>query len=410
MADKAYQIAFNGTAADDSFYGDVVSLSVEESAIKSGTFRLQLTSRLQDDGSWGYLDDPRLAVFNQVTIRIGFSGGGGLAAAVGALTGSADSNAGLSTVCDGYITGVKLDLGSGSGTTFVEVTGMDTGVLLSMEEKIATWPNMTDSEIAQQILSTYGVPLQADSTATTHQEEDTTVVQRGTDLQFVRDLARRNGMEFYFQTDDTSGTVTGYFRAPQLDGTPQPDLAIQFGDQTNLKSFAVQLSGRRPLNVKTQQMDIKSNSANSAQVTDTALTKLGASDANTLIGGPLGSLVTPQDASAQLLVLGTPTSDATELQTIAQALRDEAGWLITANGEINSEAYQNVLRPHQLVLVKGAGKAFSGKYYVTHVRHVVKADGSWAQTFEARRNARDVDGSEQFGGGSGLSLPGVGSL
>ena len=41
-----------------------------------------------------------------------------------------------------------------------------------------------------------------------------------------------------------------------------------------------------------------------------------------------------------MLVLGPPTSDATELQTIAQAVRDEAGWFITAQGEINGDAYQ----------------------------------------------------------------------
>ena len=71
-------------------------------------------------------------------------------------------------------------------------------------------------------------------------------------------------------------------------------------------------------------MDIAANSPNTAQVSDTQLTKLGDKDANTLIGGPLGSLVTPKDAPAQMLVLGPPTSDATEMQTIVQAVRDEA--------------------------------------------------------------------------------------
>ena len=103
------------------------------------------------------------------------------------------------------------------------------------------------------------------------------------------------------------------------------------------------------------------------------MAKLGDKDANTLIGGALGSLVTPKDAPAQMLVLGPPTSDATELQTIAQAVRDEAGWFITASGEINSDAYQTVLRPHRLVLVKGAGTPYSGKYYVTRVVHEMKA-------------------------------------
>jgi phage protein D len=407
MATKAYQISFGGTAAGNDFYGDVVSLTVEESTAAASAFSLRLISRLQENGSWGYLDDDRLALFNPVSIRMGFTGGGGTAAALGSLLGGGSGDGGgLSTVFDGYVTAFKLNLSADPANNFVEVSGMDSSVLMSMEEKIATWPNLSDSDIAEQIVGAYGLAVQADSTSTTHQEDDTTIVQRGTDLQFVRDLARRNGMEFYFETDD-GGTVNAYFRAPQLAGDPQPDLAVQFGDQTNLKSFSAHLSGLRPLSVKTEQMDIQANSANSAQVSDVSLPQLGANDADALVSGPLGSLVTPQDALAQTLVLGPPTSDATELQTIAQAVRDEAGWFINATGEIDSDAYQSVLRPRRLVLVKGAGTAFSGKYYVTKVTHEVKADGSYAQTFEARRNARDVDGSEQFGqSGSGLPIAG----
>jgi len=373
-----------------------VSLMVEENTATAGTFRLQISIRLQDDGTWTYLDDDRLALFNPVAIKVGFTQGGGLAAAVGSLLGGGDSNDGLKTVFDGYITNVDVDIDSDAANTFITVSGMDTSVLMSLEEKIATWPNMADSDIVQQIVGNYGVQVTADTTATVHQEDDTTIVQRGTDIQFVRDLAQRNGLEFYFETDD-SGTINAYFREPQLSDTTQPDLAIQFGDQSNLKNFSAHLSGQRPLNVKTEQMDVTANSPNSAQVSDTQLTKLGASDANTLIGVPLGSLVTPKDAPAQMLVLGPPTSDATELQTIAQAVRDEAGWLITANGEINSDAYQNVLRPHGLVLVKGAGTTYSGKYYVTRVVHEINHEGDYIQRFEARRNARDLDGSEQFG-------------
>jgi hypothetical protein len=107
-------------------------------------------------------------------------------------------------------------------------------------------------------------------------------------------------------------------------------------------------------------------------------------------------------------VLGSPTSDAAEMQTFVQAIRDEAGWLITASGEINGEAYQSVLRPRRLVMVKGAGSVYSGKYYVTRVVHEMNHEGDYIQRFEARRNARDLDGTEQFGGsGSGLAIPGI---
>jgi len=215
-------------------------------------------------------------------------------------------------------------------------------------------------------------------------------------------------MEFYFETDSSSGDVTAYFRQPQLTGTPQPDLAIQFTSQSNLKSFTARLDGQRPLSVKTQQIDIQTGSPNSAQVGSTQLSELGATGSDSLIGDQLGSLVTPQDTQAQMLLLATPTSDATELQTIAQAVRDESAWVISASGEVNTDAYQNVLRPHRLVLIKGAGKPYSGKYYVNRVVHELKAEGTYTQNFEARRNARDIDGSEDFGGsGLGIAIPGV---
>ena len=407
MAEKAYEISFNDEAVDEDFYGDVESLMVEENSTMASTMRMRLAITLDDNGVWDYLDDSRLEVFTKVAVRVGFTGGAGLAGALSSALGGGGDD-GLERVFTGYITAVNPTWGSEPGSTHLEIEAMDTSVLMSLEEKIATWPNLSDSDIVQQIVSGYGVTANIDPTPTVHQENDTTIVQRTTDIQFVRDLAQRNGLEFYFETDKDSGEVTAFLRAPQLEGSPQPDLAIQFGEESNLKNFAAHVIGQRPLNVKTQQIDVKANSPNSAKAGDTQLTKLGDTDANTLIGGPLGALVTPKDTLAQMLLLATPTSDATELQTMAQAVRDEAAWLITASGEINSDAYQTVLRPHRMVLVKGAGSRYSGTYYVTQVTHELTADGTYSQKFEARRNARDLDGSEQFGGsGLGLPIPGL---
>jgi phage protein D len=416
MAQKSFQLTFDGTSAADSFYGDVVSLSIQEDITMATSMTLQLVTSLQSDGSWSHLQDDQLSLFTHVQAKVGFSGGEGLAGALsaavsavsGALGSSSSSDSGLVPLFDGYITSVKVNLSSDPTGSIVEVSAMDSCVLMSLEEKVAPWTNMTDSDIVQQIVSAYVDTVQADTTSTLHQDNETTLIQRGSDIQFVRELAARNGKEFYFETDTTSGEVTAYFQAPQLTGTPQPDLAIQFGDQSNLKNFSAHLDGQRPLSVKAQQLDIRAGSPNSVQIGDTQYTELGATDSNTLLGGQLDSLITPQDTQAQMLLVATSTSDSAELQTIAQAVRDEAAWVITATGEINSDAYQAVLRPHRLVLVKGAGTPYSGKYYVSRVHHELKADGTYTQSFEARRNARDVDGSETFGGsGLGIAIPGV---
>ena len=194
---------------------------------------------------------------------------------------------------------------------------MDTSVLMSLEEKIATWPNMADSDIVQQIVSAYGVDVQADRTPTVHQENDTTIVQRGTDIQFVRELAQRNGMEFYFETDTDSGDVVAYFRPPQLDGhaAARPRHPVRRREQPAQLLGAARRSTCRST-VKTQQMDVQAEQPNIGAGRRHAARQARATRTPTaLIGEPLGSLVTPQDAQAQMLLLGPPTSDATELQT-----------------------------------------------------------------------------------------------
>jgi len=406
MADKAYQIFFGDEAVEQEFYGEVDSLTVEENSDMASTLHLRLALTKREDGSWEPLDDERLAPYKKISAKIGFQSGEGLAGALGAALGGS-GNDGLEPVFDGYVTAASLSLGSQPSETFLDVSAMDSSVLMSLEEKVARWPNLSDSEIVQQIVAAYGVTVEADATGTVHQENDTTIVQRGTDLQFVRNLARRNGLEFYFETNKDTGAITAFLRAPQLDATPQADLAIQFGAASNLVSFNARLSALRPLNVKTSQTDIKTAGANFGDAAGTQRAPLGALDDNTLVGGTLGALVTPKEAAAQTLALGPPSSDPGELRTIAQAVRDEAAWFISASGEINSDAYQAVLRPRRLVLIKGAGSQYSGKYYVTRVTHEIRGGGEYAQHFEGRRNARDVDGSEQFGGdGLGLPVPG----
>ena len=271
MADKSYQIELDGEAVDEDFYGDVLSLTVEENTATASSMQLRLRMTLQDDGTWSYLEDDRLSLFQKVKVSIGFTSGQGLAGALGGLTGGNDK---LAPLFEGYITAVAPSFDSQQGNSTLDVQAMDTSVLMSLEEKAATWPNLADSDIVQQILGGYGVQTKIDATPTTHQENDTTITQRGTDIQFVRDLAQRNGVEFYFETDKDSGDVTAFFRAPQLDGAPQPDLAIQFGDESNLRSFSARLTSQRPLSVKMQQIDVKANSPNTGQAGDLKHTKL----------------------------------------------------------------------------------------------------------------------------------------
>ena len=133
MADKAYQLFFGDEAVEQEFYGDVDSLTVEEHSDMASTLHLRLALTKREDGSWEILDDERLAPYKKISAKIGFQSGEGLAGALGAALGGS-GNDGLEPVFDGYITAANLSLGSQPSETFLDVSAMDTCVLMSLEE------------------------------------------------------------------------------------------------------------------------------------------------------------------------------------------------------------------------------------------------------------------------------------
>jgi phage protein D len=286
---------------------------------------------------------------------------------------------------------------------YFEVRGLDASVLMTLEEKIVAWPNLSDGDIATQILSGYGLVPDVTSTNPVHQDTDITVMQRGTDLQFLRSLARRHGFEVGVERDFVSGVVTGYFREPNLAGNPQKTLAVAFGEQSSLSSFEVSVDSLRPLAAEADQIDVKGKAVGTGTATGLQLAAIGDRDLAALAGDTAAGLVSPKDTVGKVWLAADPTSDATELAGLAQAVCDEAGWLATARGDIRSDVYGTVLRANRLVLVRGAGSRYSGAYYVTSVTHRLAAAGEYEQHFEARRNALGLSGGEDFGGGSGPS-------
>ena len=82
-------------------------------------------------------------------------------------------------------------------------------------------------------------------------------------------------------------------------------------------------------------------------------------------------------------------------------MNDEAEWFIEGRGEVDTVIYGAALEAGKLVPVKGVGEAFSGIYYITHVKHKFDLE-RYMQQFTARRNASAPLGPSDFGGGRSL--------
>jgi hypothetical protein len=370
MAYDSLQIAIAGTEAAD-IYPDLLSLEVELDEELAGMFRLTVALQLHADGSWSYLDDDRLVPWQRVVITAGLA---------------SDTEQLLS----GYITHLRPCFTDGLDQCQLEIWGMDASVLMDRDDVLRDWPNKKDSDIAQEVFQSYRLTPQVTDTGVIHDEAVSTIIQRETDIRFLRRLALRNGYECFVDG------ATGYFQPPAVDGSPQPVLAVQFGDQTTVTRFALEVNALAPSNVTMFQVDRLNKQVLDASADSLALRQLGAKPISSFLAGDM----TPgQVYLGQAVTTGLP-----EMTALCQELYDRSNWFVTGEGEVDANGYGNVLKPRGIVLIKGVGETHSGMYYISHVTHSFTADG-YTQRFTVKRNALAPTGSENFAAGTGL-LPG----
>jgi len=354
---------------DDTDASDILlsltEMEIEDDHRLTSSFRIKLAIDLLGDGTWNCLDDERLALWKKLSIKV----------TVG------DEEAEL---IKGYITHIKPHI-EDEENSYVVVMGLDGSCLMGLEEKIKDWPNKTDSDIATEILQSYSLEAQVDAVDVVHEDTVSTIIQRETDIRFLKRLARRNGFDCFVKGD------TGYFSKPAFTDEPQPLLASNFGGETNLLSFAAALNALRPTKVAMSQIDTVAKEIVAADVEEGDQKKLGRDGAL--------SLTVPNGNSSKMFVKQAVATSQAEMENLCVAFLDEAEWFIQAEGKINTAVYGSVLQTRKLVPIKGVGESFSGVYYVTNVKHTF-SDGNYFQSFIGRRNALAPSGESDFSGAS----------
>ena len=362
-----FSIEIDGEEVSD-LYPDLDFLEVEQDDDLANMFKLRLLIRQQSDSTWSHLDDERLVAWKAVTVTAGFESG-------------------TEELLSGYITHVKPHFDPDPNLCTVEIWGMDGSVLMDQEEKLKDWPDKKDSDIAAEIFGLYNFAPDVEDTVVIHDEAMSTIIQRETDMQFLKRLALRNGYECFVH-----GT-RGIFRKPFIDEQPQPVLAIHFGDKTNVSRFSLEVNSLAPTNVAMFQVD-RSNK----EIIDVAIERslqfpLGATDSPSLLGRGVdpGKIYIGMNAAT-----GNP-----EMTALCQGLFHQAEWFVSGEGEVTSDLYGHVLQPRKPVTIKGIGETYSGVYYVTHVTHSFTSSG-YTQFFRVKRNALMPTGAEDFSASAGL--------
>jgi phage protein D len=271
--------------------------------------------------------------------------------------------AGGTTHClvKGPVYGQQIRFDQSGGGSTLTVLGADTSIKLDREDKVAAWSDLTDSDAASSILSQAGYVPDVESTPAGHLETKHTLIQRETDLAFLRRLARRNGSFFWISCDE-AGVETAHFKRPPLGGQAALDLVMHLTDpRPNVTTLEISWDVERPTSTSAAEVDLSDKSVISGDAASSPLTPLG--------GTALGDVVT----DARVVHVRAPVDDNGDLQARSEGALIEASFFVKTSGATTLGNLGNVLRAHTLVNLRGVGSRHSGLWFCSAVRHSIDA-------------------------------------
>lgn len=367
---STFQLLLDGEPADEGLYTVMGTLEVEENADLPGAIRLNLPLDATAEGDLTYAGEARFGPFANLAVVV------------------AVEDQPPECIFDGYVLAHKLHLQTGVTASTLQVWGQDASWLMNLEEKVHEWVDMTDADVANAIFEDYGITPAAENSeddSPAHTEAGHTLMQRASDIQFLRNLARRNGKLCRVAARREPGDLAGYFARPVLDAEPSVTLKLNDPVSWNVEALELEWDVMRPSAVQARQALFSDDAAEGIGVdlTDSGLDLLDERGLADFAGETMSVRLT------------APVDDAGELTLRAQSLLREAGWFVRCEGEADVSRLNAVLRVGQIVQIEGIGTLHSGNYYVWSVRHTISADAH-RMKFVLLRNAV---GPEPGGGG-----------
>lgn len=354
-----YQVRFGMSAAPPDFYPDVARLEVEESADQPGALSLELPT-VARDGELTWVGDARVGPYANIAVVV------------------TPDRGDPQCLFDGYVLGHNVRVPAGPTGATVEIYGQDAGVLMGLTETVKEWSGRTDSQVAADIFAKYHItPAAANSrdTAPAHTPDGHTLMQRGTDLHFLRSLARRTGRWFRVYSGTAAGQRNGWFAPPDLSGSPVATIVVNDDATRTTQVLDFAWNVTHPTAVRARQASLTDADQNgiSADTSDSGLRALADRGLAAFAG---------QDRTLLL----TAAADADELPYRAGGVLREAAWFTHCTGTADAGVLGTVLRVGDLVTVAGCGALLSGRYLVRRVRHQLTAQAH-VMSFELVRNA-----------------------
>src|SRR5258708_3077483 len=284
----------------------------------AGAIQFSLPVSRTDQADLAFVSDSRLQPFTNIAVVV--------------------TPEGQSAECifDGFLLSQKLHIQTGVVNSSLQVWGQDSSWLMNLEEKAREWVDVTDAAVANSIFGEYGITPASENTeddSPSHTEDGHSLMQRASDIQFLRRLARANGKICRVACNGQPGQRTGFFAKPKLDGDPVVTLTLNDpAGAWTVQALDVEWDVTRPSAVTARQALFNDDDPDGASgdTSDSGLALLEERGLADFSGKPM------------TVMLAAPVDDAQELTLRAKSVLREAGWVVRCEGETDGSRLRPV--------------------------------------------------------------------
>lgn len=278
---------------------------------------------------------------------------------------------------DGPIVNVETAMYNEPGRSMLTLVVSDDSFFLHRDETVSGFQGVSDDQIAEQIYDQ--VPQIAstdiDSVTAPSNPGFNTTMLRGTQMEFLKQLAKRQHMHAYVACGSSPGQSIGCFK---FDPDPTKDYGLApmvlLGGGMNLFSFESETTVGQTAAFQSQQINLDDGSGDDRTSDASDIAMQGSN---------------PPPGPSVNRMLRPPLPDALSLARAVQAEAERAAFALSARGEVMKDTYNSVLQPYQYVQVNGVNGTQSGTWLIEQVTHTLTRN-SYGQSFRVIRNAQSA--------------------
>ena len=356
MGATEFKMWFDGKSATQEQLDKVDEVTVSQIIDRAWEARIKIPVCVNNDGKWEGENEAWMKAFTRIRVEVN------------------PGNGKFVPLIDGPVVAFDSERSAQPGKSVVIVVVQDDSALLNREVKIDVQSGKTDSDLAREMFNVFTGTPQIDDTPAQPNPITDASVQRGTPMQYLRELARRNqNWHAYVLPGKTEGASIGCFRKFPEDTDGLPEMTL-LGLDRNIENFNVNNRAQNPCKVRASTLDVDHSTVNTNAASYQEAPLMGDQPAD---GG---------STNQATCLLPPGQSDRVDVTTATQGAAANSGFSLEARGNVVPFCYPAVLSPYRWVVVKISDSELSTKYLIHQVTHTLTRS-VYRQVFTMKGNA-----------------------